>query len=92
MFVGHEEGGWWTDLGELVTDPEVYRQLAGTPAVFVIECSPEAYADRPRAHLADLNAVRRPPWWVSSAGLYEALVIAAPTLPPTWPERVPFYS
>ncbi len=91
VFVGDEEGGWWTDLGELVTDPEVYRQLAGTPAAFVTECGAEAHADRLRTHLAILNAGRRPLWSVLSAGLYEVLVIAAPTLPPTWPERMPAY-
>ena len=91
VFVGHEEGGWWTDLGELVTDPEVYRQLAGTPAAFVAEGIAEAHADRLRANLAVLNACRWPLWSMLSTGLYEVLVIAAPTLPAAWPERMPTY-
>ncbi len=24
VFAGHEEGGWWTDIGELVTGPDIY--------------------------------------------------------------------
>ena len=91
VFAGHEEGGWWTDLGELMTDPDVYRQLVGAPAAFLTEEGAEAHADRLRTCLPSLNESRRPLCSVLSEGVYDVLVIAAPTLPPTWPERLPTY-
>ncbi len=91
VFAGHEEGGWWTDVGELVTEPDIYQQLVGFPAGFLTEDGAEVHADRLRTRLPDLNKGRRPLCSVLSEGVYDVLVIAAPTLPSTYPECLPRY-
>lgn len=92
VFAGHEEGGWFADVGELMTHPDTYRQLMGFPAAFLTEDGAEAHADRLRTYLPSLNEGRRPLCSVLSEGVYDVLVIAAPTLPPTWPEWKPDYA
>ena len=92
VFAGHEEGGWWTDVAELATHPDIYRQLMGFPAAFLTEDSAEAHADRLRTYLPSLNEGRLPLSSVLCDGVYDVLVIAAPTLPTTWPERMPTYA
>lgn len=92
VFAGDEEGGWWTDVGEMVTDPDIYQQLVGFPGAFLTEDGAETHADRLRTRLPDLNKGRRPLCSVLSEGVYDVLVIAAPTLPSTYPERLPRYA
>ena len=89
VFAGPEEGGWFADMGELATHPDTYRQLVGCPAAFLTEEGAEAHADRLRMHLPSLNEGRRPLCSVLSEGVYDVLVIEAPTLPAAWPERLP---
>ncbi len=43
---GPEEGGWWFDRGDLVSDPSIYVELQGTPMAFLSETDATAYAER----------------------------------------------
>ena len=92
VFAGHEEGGWFVDVGELATDPDTYRQLMGFSAAFLTEEGADAHAERLRTYLPSINEGRRPLSSVLSNGVYDVLVIAAPTLPLSWPERLPAYA
>lgn len=91
VFGGPEEGGWWTDVGELATHPDIYRQLMGFPAAFLTEDGAIAHADRLRTYLPSLNEGRRSLDSVLSDGVYEVLVIEAPVLPRRYPEQMPHY-
>ncbi len=91
VFAGSAEGGWWTDVGELVTAPDIYQQLVGFPAAFLTEDAADAHADWLRARLPDLNQGRRPLESVLSEGVYDVLVIEAATLPSSYPEYLPAY-
>lgn len=88
---GHEEGDWWTDVGNLVTAPDIYQQLVGFPAAFLTENAADAHADWLRTRLPDLNQGRRPLDSVLSEGIYDVLVIEAATLPSTYPACLPAY-
>ena len=92
VFAGPEEGGWWADLGALVTDPATYGTLAGLPAAFLTEDAAEAHAEQLRTRLPELNQGRRPLHSALSTGLNDVLVIAAPTLPAIWPEQPSRYA
>ena len=86
---GPEEGGWFFDQGTLITDPDLYASLRGTPAAFFTEA--DAHAWKMRAHLSSLNAARRELGSVLSDGRYDVEVIEAAALPAIYPENRPRY-
>ncbi len=88
---GPEEGGWWFDQGELVTDPGMYRTLGGTPRSFLAEDVACAYAARLRPKLAALNEGRPSKHSAISQGVYEIHVLQAASLPLGFPETRPRY-
>lgn len=93
VYGGPEEGGWWYDCGELVTEPSFYEGLE-------VKALPEAFLTIEEAyHSANkiqesldktVNVGRRPKSSVLSEGEYEALVMEG-SLPNHYPERRPFY-
>ena len=91
-FGGMEDGGWFFDERTLVTDPAVYQRLNAAPAAFLSESAAETHAGSLRAHLARLNAGRRPLGSVLSDGRYDVEVIEAATLPLVWPQTRPRYA
>ncbi len=80
-FGGLAEGGWWFDEGELVTDPEAYRVLGGTPRSYLTETEEDAYASALEPSLAPLNVGRPAKHASTSRGVYEIHVINAVSLP-----------
>ena len=88
---GAEEGGWWFTEGELVTDPDTYRALGGTPRSFLMECEAQAYAATLEANLPPLNAGRPPKHASTSQGVFEIHVLQAASLPPGFPVARPRY-
>ena len=84
-FGGRAEGGWWFTQGELVTAPDIYRALGGTPRSFLAEDDACAYAARLRPKLAALNEGRPPKHSAISQGVYEVHVLQAASLPPGFP-------
>ncbi len=84
-FGGHAEGGWWFDEGELVTDPDAYRMLGGTPRSYLTETEADAYAFELESKLATLNVGRPPKDASTSRGVYEIHVINAASLPLMFP-------
>ncbi len=88
---GPEEGCWWFNQGELVTTPDIYRALGGTPRAFLAEEDACAYAACLRPKLAALNEGRRPKHSVASEGVYEIHVLQAPSLPLGFPDARPHY-
>jgi hypothetical protein len=88
---GPEEGSWYYDAGELVTDPDLYTQLGGYPAAFPTEGEAYAYCARLNLKIASLNEGRRPKSSVASEGEYEVLVLEVPMLPRHWPGTPPRY-
>jgi len=78
---GSAEGGWWYDEGELVTDPDIYRTLGGTPRSFLTKPEADVYA----AELALLNQDRPPKHASTSQGIYEVQVLQAASLPTGFP-------
>ncbi len=88
---GPQEGGWWYDSGELVTDPDLYARLCGYPAAFPTEDEAYAYCARLNLQIASLNEGRRPKSSVASEGEYEVLVLEVPMLPQHWPGTPPRY-
>ena len=88
---GPEEGGWFFDQGTLITDPDLYASLRGTPAAFFTEADAEVHAGKMRARLSSLNAGRRELGSVLSDGRYDVEVIEAEALPAIYPENRPRY-
>ncbi|MGI4793919.1 MAG: hypothetical protein ACRYG8_07520 [Janthinobacterium lividum] len=88
-YVGAEEGGTWADQGELVTDPEVYRTLGGTPRAYLTDDEACSYAAKLEPRMALLNAGRPPKHASTSAGVYEIHVINALSLPGSFPLAAP---
>lgn len=81
---GPEEGGWYFDGGELVNDPQF------PAADFDTEDEADAYAEKLRVSLRELNEGRRPKHSVLSEGVYEVHVFEGP-LPESFPEVRPHY-
>ena len=88
---GSAEGGWWHDEGELVTDPDVYRTLGGTPQSFLTEQEAEAYAAGLAPKLAVLNLDCPPKHASTSRGTYEVHVLQAASFPVGFPAARPHY-
>ncbi|HEY0205349.1 MAG TPA: hypothetical protein VGC15_14490 [Acetobacteraceae bacterium] len=88
---GSAEGGWWYDEGELVTDPDMYRTLGGTPRSFLTEQQADAYAAELVPKLAPLNQGRPPKHASTSQGIYEVQVLQAASLPVGFPAARPRY-
>ena len=88
---GSAEGGWWYDEGELVTDPDIYRTLGGTPRSFLTEQEADAYAAELAPKLALLNRDRPPKHASTSQGTYEVHVLQASSLPAGFPAARPHY-
>ena len=88
---GPEEGGWWFDRGDLVSDPRIYADLQGTPTAFLCEAEATLYANGLRLRLPLVNEGRRSLDSVLSQGLYEIEVVEAATLPTFYPEYWPRY-
>ena len=88
---GIDEGGWFFDSGELVTNPGLYARLGVMPAAFLTEEEANAHCARMTLGTGSLNEGRRPKSSVHSEGEYEALVLEVPVLPRHWPETPPRY-
>lgn len=90
-FGGPAEGGWWFDEGELVTDPEAYRVLGGTPRSYLTEAEADAYAFELEPGLAPLNVGRPAKHASTSRGVYKIHVLNAVSLPLMFPATPPQY-
>ncbi len=88
---GSAEGGWWYDEGELVTDPDIYRTLGGTPRSFLTEHEADAHAAELAPKLVLLNQDRPPKHASTSRGTYEVHVLQAASLPVAFPAARPHY-
>lgn len=88
---GSEEGGWWFDSGELVTDPDLYARLGSFLAAFPTEEDAYAHCAHMNLSIGTLNEGRRPKCSVASEGEYEVLVLELPMLPRHWPDTRPRY-
>lgn len=88
---GAEEGGFWVDQGELVTDPEIYRILGGTPRSYLTDDEARSYAAGLEPRLVLLNTSRLPKHASTSNGVYEIHVLNALSLPGEFPITVPRY-
>ncbi len=88
---GSAEGGWWFDEGELVTDPDIYRTLGGTPRSFLTEHEADAHAAELALKLVLLNQGRPPKHASTSRGTYEVHVLQAASLPVAFPAARPHY-
>lgn len=88
---GPQDGGWWFDAGELVTDPEIYARLGAYPAAFPTEDAAREHAERMARGLDALNEGRPPKHSVLGQGVYEVHALEAPVLPRHWPETPPRY-
>jgi hypothetical protein len=88
---GPAEGSWWYDEGELVTDPDIYRTLGGTPRSFLTELEADVYAAELVPKLALLNQDRPPKHASTSQGIYEVQVLQAASLPTGFPATRPHY-
>jgi len=86
---GPEEGGWWFDSGEVVTDPSLYARLGSHLAAFPTEEQAYAHCARMNERIGVLNEGRRPKSSVRSEGEYEVLVLELPMLPRHWPDTPP---
>jgi hypothetical protein len=84
-----EEGSWYYDACELVTDPDLYAWLGGYPAAFPTEDEAYAYCARLNLGIASLNEGRRPKSSVASEGEYEVLILEVPMLHRHWPGTPP---
>lgn len=89
---GPEEGGWWFTSGELVTDPDIYRQLGSPPRAFFDRSEAHGALSRLEEHLPQLNAGRPPLSASTSTGLYELHVMHGPDLPQAFPRTRPTYA
>jgi len=85
------EGGWWYDEGELVTNPDIYRTLGGTPRSFLTELQADVYTAKLEPNLALLNQDRPPKHASTSQGIYEVQVLQAASLPTGFPATRPHY-
>ena len=88
---GSAEGGWWFDEGELVTDPDIYRTLGGTPRSFLTEQEADAHAAELAPKLVLLNQNRPLKHASTSRGIYEVHVLQAASLPVAFPAARPHY-
>jgi len=88
---GSAEGGWWYDEGELVTAPDIYRTLGGTPRSFLTEHEADAHAAELAPKLVLLNQDRPPKHASTSRGTYEVHVLQAASLPVGFPAARPHY-
>ncbi|MBB3175456.1 hypothetical protein FHR90_003312 [Endobacter medicaginis] len=91
VFGGPEEGGWWYEAGEIVTDPELYRDLGGLPRAFLDPVDAHAYRRSLFEGEARLNGGRAPLHSVLSDGLFELQVVGGPVPPPHFPATRPTY-
>lgn len=90
---GPEEGGWWYDCGELVTDAHFYEEVGA-------ELLPKAFLDAKEAYdtankwqiILDktVNVGRHPKSSVLSRGIYETIVMET-FLPHHFPSQRPYY-
>jgi hypothetical protein len=89
---GPEEGGWWYNCGQLVTDPEFYTQLGMLPQAFTDSEQASAYCREMNEarNRVGLNEGRRDIDSVLSEGVYGAEV-HEDILPPYYPARKPHY-
>ncbi len=90
-FGDHAEGGWWFDESELVTDPDAYRMLGGTPRSYLTEAETDTYASELESRLPPLNVGRPPKHASTSRHVYEIHVINAVSLPLMFPAIRPQY-
>lgn len=88
---GDEEGSWWFDSGELVTDPAFYARLGALPTAFLTIDQAQEHAARMAVGVDAQNEGRPPKHSVLSTGVYEVHVLEAPCLPLHWPETPPRY-
>lgn len=91
VYGGPEEGGWWYEAGEIVTDPEIYRDLGGPPRAFLDPSDAHAYRRSLLDGEARLNGGRAPLHSVLSDGLFELQVRDEPTLTAHFPATRPTY-
>ena len=89
---GPEEGGWWFESGELVTDPEIYRQLGSPPRAYLDHGEAHEALALLEEHLPRLNAGRPPLSASTSTGLYAVHVMHAASLPTAFPRTRPTYA
>lgn len=89
---GPEEGGWYFDCGELVTDASFYDGRNGmTPRSFTNMEDAYHFANECQTYLdATDNVGRHPVSSVLSEGIYTAMVMES-SLPAYFPERKPHY-
>ena len=88
---GSEEGGWFYNSGELVTDPALYAQLGVLPAAFLDDAGAEEHANRMGQRIDALNEGRPPKHGSSNLGVFEVHVLEAASLPLHFPDTAPRY-
>jgi len=88
---GMEEGSWFYDQGELVTDPDICRLLGGTPRSFLTDDEARAYAAELETTLPLLIVGWPPKHTSTSQGVLEIHVLSAASLPLGFPETRPHY-
>ena len=88
---GPEEGSWFYDSGELVTDPALYAQLGVLPAAFLDDAGAGEHATRMGQRIGALNSGRPPKHCSSNLGVFEVHVLEAACLPLHIPDTTPRY-
>ena len=90
---GPEEGGWYFDAGELVTDVEIYQKAGATPAAFLPgDEACEVLRQKMFAACEQMNFGRRPLHSVISTGVFQVDVVDADVLPAFFPAERPVWS
>ena len=88
---GPEEGGWWYEVGVLVTDARAYAEIGLPPVVYFRREEAEAMRLRMELRLNEtLNVGRRPLSSTLSTGRYYA-EIHETELPSHYPDVPPTY-
>lgn len=87
---GPEEGGWWYECGELVTDADIYTVLGLFPTCHTDEDAAYAASVAMNDACQELNKDRREISSVLSDGRYSASV-HEDVLPPHFPATRPHY-
>lgn len=88
---GAEEGGWWFDYGELVEDPEIYKELGAMPATFPTLGDAGSFMRGLNDAVNRLNEGRPDIGQTNSRGRYELMSFDGVSLPKHFPDRRPTY-
>lgn len=89
-FGGREEGGWWYDTGQLVTDPAIYGAIGCLPTVHLTEEDANEARALMASRLTGINQGRREISSVASDGMYYAEIHEG-MLPAYYPAQLPRY-